>query len=345
MARTEKTNIIRKHYDKLLVVVVLFALLLSLAALISLSNSQRRKEQEFTARIDSLKPKFPKAEEIDLAVFESTMAAVKTPIELSAGKLLVASERVACVSCGWPIKMDDAVCTYCSAKQPEEVDKTGWDSDGDGMPDDYETQYGLNPVDPADAGGDLDKDAFTNLEEYLAKTNPTDPKSFPPRVDFLRVDKIDAIQFPYVLKSKQTLGAGQYSFQINEGDRTYFVRIGQEVDKSGWSAVSYTNRMVVVKKPGMPDREESVIVLRLVKGAEQVEIVERGGPVWNTSEVTLICEKDPERTPIVVKDRESFTFDGDTYTVVRIAKDKGSTTGSVLIRQASTQRDIKVPPR
>ena len=78
---------------------------------------------------------------------------------------------------------------------------------------------------------------------------------------------------------------------------------------------------------------------------DEVEIVERGGPVWNTSEVTLICEKDPERTPIVVKDRESFTFDGDTYTVVRIAKDKGATTGSVLIRQASTQRDIKVPPR
>ena len=345
MARTEKTNIFRKHYDKLLVVVVLFALLLSLAALISLSKSQSRKEAEFTARIDSLKPKFPKAEEIDLAVFESTMAAVKKPIELTPGNLLVASERVACVSCGWPIKMDDAVCTHCSAKQPEEVDKTGWASDGDGMPDDYETQHGLNPVDPADAGGDLDKDAFTNLEEYLAKTDPTDPKAFPPRVDFLRVDKIDAIQFPYVLKSKQTLGAGQYSFQINEGDRTYFVRIGQEINKSGWVAVSYTNRMVVVKKSGVPDREENVIVLRVAKGAEQVEIVERGGPVWNTSEVTLICEKDPERTPIVVKDRESFTFDGDTYTVVRIAKDKGATTGSVLIRQASTQRDIKVPPR
>ena len=345
MARTEKTNIIRKHYDKLLVVVVLFALLLSLAALISLSNSQRRKEQEFTARIDSLKPKFPKAEEIDLAVFESTMAAVKKPIELTPGNLLVASERVACVSCGWPIKMDDAVCTYCSAKQPEEVDKTGWDSDGDGMPDDYETQHGLNPVDPADAGGDLDKDAFTNLEEFIANTNPTDPKSFPPRVDFLRVDKIDAIQFPFVLKGKQTLGAGQYAFQLNEGDRSYFVRIGQEVNKSGWKAVSYTNRVMEVKTRGLPDRQVVVIVLSLTNGSEHVELVEGGGPVWNTSEVTLICEKDPERTPIVVKDRESFTFDGDTYTVVRIAKDKDSTTGSVLIRQASTQRDIKVPPR
>ncbi len=84
MARTEKTNIFRKHYDKLLVVVVLLALLLSLSALISLSRSQSRKEVEFTTRIDSLKPKFPKAEEVDLAVFESAMAAVKTPAAVSA---------------------------------------------------------------------------------------------------------------------------------------------------------------------------------------------------------------------------------------------------------------------
>jgi len=241
--------------------------------------------------------------------------------------------------------MDEVVCTYCGAKQPEEADKASWDSDGDGMPDEYETQYGLNPLDPADAERDLDGDAFTNLEEYLAKTNPADPKSFPPRVDFLRVEKIDALPFPYVLKGTQTLAPGQYAFQINAGSRSYFVRIGQEIDQSGWVAVSYTNRTVVVKKPGMRDREENLVVLRLAKGADQVEIVEHGGPVWNSSEVTLICEKDPERTPIVVKDRESFTFDGDTYTVVRIAKDKDSTTGSVLIRQASTQREIKVPPR
>jgi hypothetical protein len=345
MARTEKTNFFHKYYDKLLVVVVLIALLLSLFALFGFSKSQSRKEDAFTTRIDSLKPKFPKAEEIDLAVFESAMASVKTPYKLSDCGLLVACERVACVACNWPIKMGDTVCTYCSAKQPEEVDKTGWDSDGDGMDDEWEVKYGLNPVDPSDAAGDLDGDAFTNLEEYQAKTDPTDPKSFPPRIDFMRVDKIDAVQFPYVLKSKQTLAGGQYSFQINEGSRTYFARIGQEINKSGWVLESYTNKMVVVRTPGIPDRNEIVAVLRLVKDGEKVEIVERGGPVWNTSEVTLICEKDPERTPIMVKDRESFAFDDDTYTVVRIVKDKGSSTGSVIIRQESTGRDIRVPPR
>ena len=102
MARTEKTNLFRKHYDKLLVVAVLLALLVSLAALIGLSNSQRQKEQEFTARIDALKPKFPDAAALDDSVFNATLAAIEKPYALSAGTLLVACERVACVACGWP---------------------------------------------------------------------------------------------------------------------------------------------------------------------------------------------------------------------------------------------------
>jgi hypothetical protein len=41
------------------------------------------------------------------------------------------------------------------------------DSDGDGMPDAWESARGLNPNDPADAGLDRDKDGYTNVEEYL----------------------------------------------------------------------------------------------------------------------------------------------------------------------------------
>ena len=42
-----------------------------------------------------------------------------------------------------------------------------WDTDGDGMPDAWEKQNGLNPNDPEDRNGDRNKDGFTNLEEYL----------------------------------------------------------------------------------------------------------------------------------------------------------------------------------
>ena len=41
------------------------------------------------------------------------------------------------------------------------------DSDGDGMPDAWEKQHGLNPDDPADGAADADGNGNTNLEEYL----------------------------------------------------------------------------------------------------------------------------------------------------------------------------------
>ena len=49
------------------------------------------------------------------------------------------------------------------------------DIDGDGMPNVWELQYGLDPADPTDAAGDLDGDSLLNLDEYLHGTDPTDP--------------------------------------------------------------------------------------------------------------------------------------------------------------------------
>jgi hypothetical protein len=41
------------------------------------------------------------------------------------------------------------------------------DSDGDGMPDVWEQQHGLNPSDAADGPRDRDGDGYTNVEDYL----------------------------------------------------------------------------------------------------------------------------------------------------------------------------------
>ena len=51
------------------------------------------------------------------------------------------------------------------------------DSDGDGMPDDYELAWGFNPNWAGDASLDADGDGMTNLQEYLAGTNPRDAAS------------------------------------------------------------------------------------------------------------------------------------------------------------------------
>lgn len=41
------------------------------------------------------------------------------------------------------------------------------DSDGDGMPDEWETANGLNPNDPSDANKDCTGDGYTNIEKYI----------------------------------------------------------------------------------------------------------------------------------------------------------------------------------
>ncbi len=53
---------------------------------------------------------------------------------------------------GWPVLRSEQAPT---------------DTDGDGMPDDWERRHGLDPTVPNDRNGDRDGDGFTNLEEYL----------------------------------------------------------------------------------------------------------------------------------------------------------------------------------
>ena len=53
------------------------------------------------------------------------------------------------------------------------------DDDNDGMPDSWELEYGLDPLDPADFDQDPDGDGYTNLEEFRADTDPQDKGSHP----------------------------------------------------------------------------------------------------------------------------------------------------------------------
>ena len=52
------------------------------------------------------------------------------------------------------------------------------DDDNDTIPDDWELENGLNPL-ADDTQADTDGDGYTNLQEYIAGTDPNDPESYP----------------------------------------------------------------------------------------------------------------------------------------------------------------------
>lgn len=51
------------------------------------------------------------------------------------------------------------------------------DTDGDGMTDAWESSHGLNPADNSDAAMDADGDVASNLDEFIAGTDPQNPAS------------------------------------------------------------------------------------------------------------------------------------------------------------------------
>lgn len=61
------------------------------------------------------------------------------------------------------------------------------DSNSDGIPDGWYLKYGLDPHDPHIADEDSDGDGFTNRQEYIAGTDPTDPESYFPPFEVISV--------------------------------------------------------------------------------------------------------------------------------------------------------------
>lgn len=64
---------------------------------------------------------------------------------------------------------------------PDPTPQNFTDLDGDGMSDAWEVNNGLDPSDASDGDLDSDSDTFSNLEEFLAYSDPEDERSTPNR--------------------------------------------------------------------------------------------------------------------------------------------------------------------
>ena len=321
-----KNDWIRNHYEKLILLVALVALLVSCVLLAQRIQADKAAAEPALARIawkgSSVAPKDPLAFD---AVLVAARAEATNALAVAA-RTTVSERRVACVKCGKPIRYEAVECPFCLAVQPAIVDIEKLDTDGDGLPDKVELALGLNPQDPADAAGDLDNDGFTNLEEINAKTDPKDPADYPDPIVKLRVAGIKPVPFYLRFVSTSKFGDGSIRFQLNLQtlERTYFTKIGDVV--LGYKVEQYSPAGTAGETITMV-RQSDKRAVTLVKGRPVTE---------QELAILFVSLIDKQRLP-VQRLNDVFAYRGTDYKVVDIRRD------NVVIQNVKTGEKVTVP--
>ena len=323
-----------RYYDRILAFALLAALVAAVVALSFQIGTVQRAHREFEQWNKALTPKFAEATNVVLDAFLEAEDRIEKPYQIAGWprRLSVPELRVACVDCQRPIPYDALVCPVCNAKQSGEVPN---DKDEDGMLDEWEVRYGLNPLDPADAQQDEDGDGFSNLEEFLYGTDPTDPKSHPPLIAKLQVLEIKALPFHLKFMAVNRLASGDlYQINSTRSRKTTWVRMGEEVE--GYELVRFEFQQVEERPQGsgvpvLVDRS----VLYLKSRTTGREVALRKGEEVPISEYEVRLAFEPDRQEYTVRMGGTLQIRGETYTL----KEVDFRESRVLLRDS--KRDVE----
>ena len=118
---------------------------------------------------------------------------------------------------------------------------------------------------------DPDKDGFSNLDEFLAKTNPLDAASHPAYLSKLFLKRF--IRIPFRLKFEAYDDDGNY--QINTVDvrqPTQFVKMNQVIPLTKYKTVNFEKKSVPNPKTGV-DRDVSELTVEHTETGVKVALV------------------------------------------------------------------------
>lgn len=372
----------KRHYEKIILVCLLVLFIFSMLYLLDAVDSSR-EITDADMRIPTKRPDYvvadPKSPEFKESEFMNSGNVWKPSVRRqedagdSYSDLLKMFPVARCGKCGKLIPLsimeEEKACPLCHAKLRKPKNKFDPaaemadyrrrqdDIDGDGIPNEVERRFGMNPDDPHDALQDLSGDGFTNI--YLVKNNlaPDGSSGIPPLYHRFVLREIGKIELPLMLMKVNTNGSKddrEWDLQINDlkTDKVYrsrLVRKGERIKISGkyYDINKIDLKQSKVKKPAdgsEMDVDESVVTLsgRAKDGSPEYITMQVGKKVYS-----------PAVKAVLLDTGSGYVVTVDEGSVIRLRSKAGletyvikkidPVTKEVFVTEGSGQKDCSKP--
>lgn len=170
---------------------------------------------------------------------------------------------------GRPVNLFTGVPLFVKRDAAEPVDLLTSPPVHPPIANDWWLKYDLNPSYADSPSRDTDGDGFSELEEYLAKTDPTRPQEHPPLIS--KLSFVSEETRTWLLEFSSDIGEGQYQFKYSDVDsagrkganRTDFIAAGTKFFAEGAAA----NRFELVEVNDIKSVNEKTGIEEVVKTA------------------------------------------------------------------------------
>ena len=345
ISRSGNRNFFAAHYEFLALGLGVLALLGGGAMFaLSCGNDPDEAAAAEARSIERMKPQESGVKSVAMDAFKKSVSDTKAPKTVAeVGEKIesfLASERRVLCKCKHAISGDVKKfpnCPYCGEKQEEEK-KIVLDADGDGLPDEWEKRFGLNVNDASDANADQDGDGFTNLEEFVAKTDPTDKNDHPDYLDSVKIVlPLKETKMPITFRKASQIPGGwrvefrDYTRKNDYGKlgRTITAKVGEKlIDESskektdyGYTIEKYEAKSTKREKKGMKGMfvtvDVSEVTLKRERDGKIITLVLGAKPAAVDVQASLVYERGQVQNLDVVPGQE-IDLNGTKYRIVDI---------------------------